>query len=313
MKQALFILVLRTISTVWLMSIGSVVDGVDTLEILRENNYNDYGFGDACADMQMQCSPDMFCAHGACHLRNCENFYLHAPELWTGRPVEEGEEVELECYINEFPETVIPPCQDDMGRPSFPVAVHYACSEYDMSYEIIKDLVCPEYDFFSPEAEGANETRRAIATLNRVCTSKPTPEKQFICYDIAPDTNLTSYFEQYVATIESFKECHTNANPEENTTWVTYGHYIPCSMTARTTYLDDPYTSNGFLSDAFLPLEERNLGERFDPTLVRVRSINTILLETAATNPSSSPQLVWSWLSSIFFVIILVQMLLAVV
>ncbi len=309
MKQAS--LVIQFISTVLLTSTTSVwADEGAEDDVLGENSYNGIGFGDSC--FVGKCSVDEFCAHdGVCHVRTCENFYLYAPELWTGRrrgeDNDEDDKGELECYMNEYPDTVEPPCYDSSGRPSFPIAVHYACSKDPIGYSIIKGIVCPEHDFFENEWEGSNETRRAIATANRVCTAKPIPEKQFICYDIAPDTNLTSYFEQYVSSIESFEECHSTAPPDDNTTWVSYGHEIPSIMIATTYYLDDPYFSTRYGTDSFLPLDDRNMGESFDPFLVRVRSMNTVLLTTAATSPLSSSPAVW-WLSRVSSLIIFVQM-----
>ena len=189
MKQVFLLLLISTL----LLSVSVRADdeeGEDDLETLLEASYNETGFGDACANTTGMCTPDMFCAaSGTCHLRTCENFYLYAPDVWTGRhqggagaqtmmnPDDEGttEGGELECYINEFPDTVEPPCHDDEGGSLFPVSVHYSCHEDFTSTQSV-GLQCSEWDDFERGNHGSGSRRRRFARANRVCTAKPNPE-----------------------------------------------------------------------------------------------------------------------------------------
>jgi hypothetical protein len=276
-------------------------------EVYEDLPYYDRGFGYACAGVK--CDPGMFCAaDGFCHRINCESFYLYAPYVYTGRVPRrgsqnttnqnnDGEEDEttevgkLECYIDEFPDTVEPPCQDERGL-LFPVAVHYSCRE-DNTFSITSsDIQCDEWDYFGWGEDGSGDTRRRFATANRVCTAKPNPEQRFICYDIAPDTNLTSYFDDYLEAVESFGECDANAPPDDrNITWVSNGHQI-------TNWLDGVIPSGGIgaikaggiLSSLLSSYDEGNLGESFDPFLVAASSISTILMSDLPTTPPPSTE-----------------------
>jgi hypothetical protein len=224
---------------------------------------------------------------------------------------------ELECYINEFPDTVEPPCRDPEGKPVFPVAVHYSCHE-DSTLPQTDGIQCPEWDDIARNVNGSGGTRRQFATANRVCTAKPNPEQRFVCYDMAPNTNLTAYFETYGAAIESCDGCDADAESTGSTACGSNGHQITSHLTA--------VTSTGNMADStFLPVVDGNMGDSFDPSLVGARSINTMLLSepqtTATTSPgfdetgtqemgSSSPQPDWSF-SRRIFPIISVTMILA--
>jgi hypothetical protein len=70
-----------------------------------------------------------------------------------------------------------------------------------------------------------------FAQMNRLCTTKTNPEQRFICYDIAPDTNLTSYFDEYLEAIALFESCeeqddNKTMSPEGTNTLQVYGHEI---------------------------------------------------------------------------------------
>ena len=383
MKQALLPFLILTL----LLSVSVWADE-DDVETQSEDAYNEIGFGSACSTMTEMCSPDMFCAaDGVCHLRTCENFYLYAPEVWTGRhhvdaqtttttkttnqdedndednndeddkDTEDNNEVddtedhtedhndtednneeddiednnnkeidnnneennkvddnedeetiergELECYINEFPNTVEPPCRDHEGRPLFPIAVHYSC-HVDSTSTHSGGIQCPEWDDVESDQNGSGATRQ-FATANRVCTAKPNSEQRFVCYDMAPDTNLASYFETYGAAIESCDECQDDAHSTGNMSCGTNGHQITSHLTAT--------TSSGSIGDnTFLPGVDGNLGESFDPSLVGTRSINTMLISDPSTTNgtstngtgelgSSSPQRIWSLLSRIVSIV----------
>ena len=335
MKQGFLVLLLSTLLLLSVCVRAEEDEGADDLETLLGASYNETGFGEDCAAMTEMCTPDMFCAaNGVCHLRTCENFYQYAPEVWTGRlpsgaqtmmdqQDDEGmaEGGELECYMNEFPDTVDPPCHDDEGGPLFPVAVHYSCHENFSSTQSV-GLQCSEWDDVEMGHHGSGGNRqRRFATANRVCTAKPNAEQRFVCYDMAPDTNFTSYFETYGAAIESCDECQDDActvdsfagcdstvpSGSNNMTWVSNGHQITSQLRV--------ITSSGSIGDnTFLPGVDGNLGESFDPSLVGTRSINTMLISDPSTTNgtsttgtgelgSSSPQRNWSLLSSIVSIV----------
>lgn len=300
MKHVRFMLLISTI----LLSVSVRAEEV----VYEDLPYYDRGFGYACADVK--CDSGMFCAaDGVCHEINCEHFYEYAPSVYTGRVPRrasqntlnqdnDGKETtevgELECYINEFPDTVDPPCADDERGLLFPVAVHYSCRQYYSGPPTSSDFQCDEWDDFLGGEDGSGDMRRRFATANRVCTAKPNPEQRFICYDIAPDTNLTSYFDDYLEAVESFGECDANAPPNErNITWISNGHQIANSIKGviPSGGIGD-IKAGGIVSELLSPNDEGNMGENFDPFLVASSSINTVLVSDIPTTPppSTAPQ-----------------------
>ena len=299
MRQVPFLLLVTTI----LLSVSVSVRAEE--EVYEDLPYYDRGFGYACANVK--CDPGMFCAaDGVCHEINCENFYEYAPSVYTGRVPRrgsqntpnqdnDGEETtevgELECYINEFPDAVDPPCAYNERGLLFPVAVHYSCRDYYSSHKSYSDFQCDAWDDFFGSEDGSGDMKRRFATANRVCTAKPNPEQRFICYDIAPDTNLTSYFDDYLEAVESFGECDANAPTDEgNITWVSNGHQIANSIMGviPSGGIGAIKAGANIVSELLSPYEEGNLGENFDPFLVAASSISTVLMSDISTTPPPS-------------------------
>ena len=138
--------------------------------------------------------------------------------------------------------------------------------------------------------------------VNRVCTAKPNPEQRFICYDIAPDTDLTSYFDDYLAAVKSLPGCNNNGTTsiiddyEENnldsniTNCPLKGHRIPRTMIAPDIDIVEEYQSEG----------------NFDPSVVAALAISTLLIDDrppsdapSASTPSTSSPNLSDWRSSI--------------
>ena len=254
--------------------------------------------------------PDFCSQDGVCHPRNCETFYRYAQESLTGRgnqprvgeqqqetePQEKGEE-ELECYVNEFPpnNVVEPPCPpNENGGGLFPIAVYHTCRD-DYGPAAPFGLRC--WDWYNDAVHhsaggqtttGATTPARRFATMNRVCTAKPNPEQRFICYDIAPETDLESYFDNYLAAVESMGGC---GNEQENSTSINNNNNdddVTNSTTAALGHvvLDVHYQVGEGRNDA-----SRNGDGTFDPILVAGLSVSTLLIDEEPESSMSLPYL----------------------
>jgi hypothetical protein len=183
---------------------------------------------------------------------------------------------------------VKPPCEDFDGG-LFPVAVHYSCYE-DYGFYFPLSSICSERDDFGND-ENSPALKRYV-TMNRVCTAKPNPEQRFICYDIAPGTNLTSYFDDYLDAVESFAGCESY-----NKTWVANGHEIESFLLlTQIPFTNSTYTNAGniFLDGLFKPFPESlpsndTLSEPFDPALAAGLAVQSLLINDPDSTPSPQP------------------------
>jgi len=226
--------------------------------------------GTTCLD------PDFCGDDGVCYERTCENVYRYAVEKFRGeRPIPSSteQEEELECYVNQFPPNgvVDPPCpQDEGGGGLFPIAVYYSC--LDTIYTSLSDSPIRCKDWY--ETVHISSPHPGFVRSNRVCTAKPNPEKRFICYDIAPDTDLASYFEKYLQDVESVDGCEGEIllnNNSNNGTWLAH---------ATSSML---YTSSWGTV-----LADSSIGETFDPVLAAALSINTMLIDDPTPSADSA-------------------------
>jgi hypothetical protein len=126
-----------------------------------------------------------------------------------------------------------------------------------------------------------------------VCTAKPNADQRFTCYDIAPDTDLASYFENYLQDVESFGGCDEEIllnNSTDNNNSTLLGHT----------------TSSMLYTSAWgTVLADSRLDENFDPLLAASLSINTLLIDDAPDSASSIGGLLLS--SSILAITFLVS------
>ena len=261
--------------------------------------------GTTCHGFQNFCAED-----GVCHPRTCETIYQYASESIRGnRPTSTGigeqeiepqEDQELECYVNEFPpnNVVEPPCpRDEDGGGLFPIAVYYTCRDYYGPRPPSEFRCWDWYDaVHHHSAAGLTTTTTAtpqpprFAATNRVCTAKPNPEQRFICYDIAPDTDLVSYFDDYLEAVESIGGCDDDNGSMNDTT------DNDDMMTNSTAALGHVVvTVNRYVDGSSVILNDASLYQNgtFEPFLVAGLSISTILMDdpqpdTAVTSPSTS-------------------------
>ena len=243
------------------------------------------GYGDQC--FEGKCPVGMFCGVDSdCHDRTCENMYLYAPDSVTGRrrteepPQDDPSDTaavvdDMECYVDEFPDDLLqPPCKDFGGL--FPVAVHFSCFE---SYGIHSlSRACQERDDIGVEDDGSvsSFTRGRFATMNRVCIATPQKGLRFVCYDMAPETNLTSHFSDYIEAVEAFDGCEAY-----NETWVSYGHFIESFVQANNSL-------DGTFSPFPVPVSADDILSMFDPTLVAATAIQTQLVWDLSDPESTS-------------------------
>ena len=73
--------------------------------------------------------------------------------------------------------------------------------------------------------------------MNRKCTSIPSDGFGFVCYDMAPDTSLETYFEEYVAATADLDPVPCNDDDVSDTE----NHFYPV----------DPFSPRGGAFDAF--------------------------------------------------------------
>jgi hypothetical protein len=135
----------------------------------------------------------------------------------------------------------------------------------------------------------------------RICKvqSKPNPEHRFICYDIAPDTDLTSYFEKYLQDVESVDGCE--------------GEFLLNNNTSATNDKLLGHTTSSMLYSMSwgTVLADSRVGETFDPALAAALSINTMLIEDPISSADSTTT-IGVLLSRIFVAIISVSMVIIV-
>ena len=245
-----------------------------------------------CADYSTCGTPDFCSEDGVCHQRTCETFYRYAQESLTGRgnrsssvgeqETEPQGEEELECYVNEFPpnNVVEPPCPpNEDGGGLFPIAVYHTCRDNDSPAPPSRFRCWDWYEAVHHSAGGQTTTGATtvpprFATMNRVCTAKPNPEQRFICYDIAPETDLESYFDNYLAAVESMGGCG-----DENSTI----NNNDDDVTNRTTALGHVVTTLNFNKEGggwtILNDASRDRDGKFDPFFVAGISISTIVID----------------------------------
>jgi hypothetical protein len=128
--------------------------------------------------------------------------------------------------------------------------------------------------------------------MNRVCTAKPNPEQSFICYDIAPGTNLTTYFDDYLDAVESFAGCESY-----NKTWVSNGHEIESFLfLTQIPFTNSTYSNNGnsYLDGTFKPSPESlpsndTSSEVFNPAFSAALAVQTRLINDPDSTPSDQP------------------------
>lgn len=162
--------------------------------------YNGTGYGESCGEGS--CPPELFCGTDSeCHQRTCENFYMYAPVEWTGR---EQESDDLTCFVDgTYPSDIEIGCSVGLhpldtfqlnacgpgNYGPFPDAFDYFCPTANETFGVDSDMEIPSL-------------RTSI--MNRVCKAKPKKGKQFVCYDIAPGTNMSSLFQDHEEMIDSY-------------------------------------------------------------------------------------------------------------
>ena len=266
---------------------------------MGEDNVESLDLGYDCRNGTTCLDPDFCAEDGVCYPRTCENIYRYATETFRGeRPTTNStkQEEELECYLNEFPPNgvVDPPCpQDDDGGGLFPIAVYYSC--LDTIYSSVSDSPIRCKDWY--ETVHLSSPHPGFVRSNRVCTAKPNPDHRFICYDIAPDTDLASYFEKYLQDVESVDGCEGDFLFNNNTS------------TNNVTWLGHTTSSMLYTSSWGTVLADSRVGETFDPALAAALSINTLLLDdpTPSADSASTTSTVGVLLSSISIAIISVS------
>jgi len=229
-------------------------------DLLSNDDY--HGFPARCAG---GCGYDEFCGiDNACHFRNCENFYDFGSSEFTGNKTSESGQ--LSCFVDSFPEEITPPCADFNG--TFPTLVHFTCQPLNIG--IVENNVCIGQDSTSD----GNRTKGRYAVANRVCRALPNDQQEFHCYDMAPTTNLTNYFQDYVNLVLANPGCDDisyDLSDDINTSWVANHAVESCFIEPL---LSD--CAHGYRSKIF------------DPTVMMPPAMHTFVTGTFLADSSSA-------------------------
>jgi hypothetical protein len=170
------------------------------------------------------CKYTEFCGRDRkCHEFNCNNFYLQGPIAYTGQGGD-GEDVPgtLKCFDTNPSDGL---CGEESDPSVFPLALKYECRPQTIEYS--RDDDCPLPRRFQG---------RRFVSYNRYCTAEPNPDQVFTCYDISPETDTQTYFEDYINDVQSNPNCTEenlrypeDATNSENRTVELGGHqYASC-------------------------------------------------------------------------------------
>jgi hypothetical protein len=142
------------------------------------------------------CKDTEFCGRDLkCYEFNCDNFYLQGPTAYTGKGSDGEDAAEtLKCFDTPNPSDGLCGETGDDPAPVFPLALKYECLPQNVYYTIDDD--CP-----SPRFQGR------FVSYNRYCTAEPNPDQVFTCYDISPETDTQTYFEDYINNVQSNPNC----------------------------------------------------------------------------------------------------------
>lgn len=139
-----------------------------------------------------------------CFRSNCIDFYIWGPDEYTGKleiPVTE-DHPGLTCYyIDQLPMDWEPICPDENGEELFPIAVRHTCGNS------IDRLTSGTNPLCFPDDDDEAGSQDLFVRMNRVCVAYSNQDQVFTCYEISPETNMTSYFTNYLEAVESFEGC----------------------------------------------------------------------------------------------------------
>jgi hypothetical protein len=131
----------------------------------------------------------------------------------------------------------------------------------------VGDVLCQGREFgFGSDGTGAgagtsSRTRDRYAVANRVCRAFPNAQQEFVCYDMAPTTNLTAYFLEYVDLVLANPGCDgisedfwTSGSGSNITEWEADYHEVEsCFRREEFTDCTHGYRSSSFDSVVMMP------------------------------------------------------------
>jgi hypothetical protein len=186
----------------------------------------DYKCVNACEEKGTFCGRDL-----KCHTYSCDNWYMFAHPIFTGYQTNQSQP-NLDCKIlqgNDQDRSFLTEnhvCKDR----NLPAAVSFALDPCQTS----SALYCAH-----------DMNRQITALMNRKCTSTPSDEYGFVCYDMAPDTDFEKYFEDYIVATDDLDVSSALPCSGTNETKVENHHY--------TAYISSPLygASHGFSTTVF--------------------------------------------------------------
>ncbi len=125
------------------------------------------------------------------------------------------------------------------------------------------------------QGSDGNRTKGRYAVANRVCRALPNKQQEFHCYDMAPTTNLTNYFQDYVNLVLANPGCDDISyylSDDINTSWVA-DHEVESCFVGSLGFSD---CAHGYLSKIF------------DPTVMMPPAMHTFVTGTFLADSSSA-------------------------
>ena len=167
---------------------------------------DDY-FPDYLYECENPCDDGSFCGRDLqCHSFSCENWYTLGHPIMTGYTPGKSPTT-LDCATLEPGEDRSFLTQDQYcADGKLPTAVTFLD-------ECQGNSVCASYR--SSESSSASSPQ-VVAHMNRKCTAVPSDGFGFACYDVAPDTDLETYFADYVAATTDLEPIPCDAQDEGN-------------------------------------------------------------------------------------------------
>lgn len=178
------------------------------------------------------CRLHEFCGEDrVCHNINCDNFWMYGPQAFTGRQL--AFDLDLSCSL-QLQNSSANPC----GDSNWPVALQYMCRPENI---FSRTDVCLDND--------NDETRHV--SFHRMCTAKPSPTQEFVCFDLKQVPDLEAYVADYVQSTSANPNCTEQemnmwplSQSDLDKKWVAYHHQthrIRNNSFGTSLYIRPPY------------------------------------------------------------------------
>ena len=202
---------------------------------------------------QFECEPPCdpsggtFCGSDLrCHPHNCDDWYTLGHPNMTGYDPDVSSELECTAFEEDDKDTSFlgrAACAFSSGYLPYAVSIDYECSS-------------------SSDPCNSNRNKRGVR-FNRKCTARPNATTGFVCYDIAPGTDVEAYFGDFVEATHGLVDQNGVEACEANNQSVMHqytqdhgGLYFRYVGSAWSSDFNASLAASAFWSDYFLVDEE---------------------------------------------------------